>query len=52
MRLLRPHARYTLLDHIQNEDKCIIDKIQRYRINWLENVERMDVTEFKMIMEI
>jgi hypothetical protein len=46
---LRKTARYTLMDHKQNEEiiqelqiATIINKIQNYKTKWIQHVSRMD----------
>jgi len=49
MKLLRPLAGYTFYDHTTNNYICrnklqikgIIDKINKYRWNWFQNLDRM-----------
>ena len=48
MKLLRPLAGYTLYDHKTNDYICrelritgILDKIDEYRRNWLQHLQRM-----------
>jgi len=48
MKLLRPLASYTLYDHMTNNYIChklqitgIIDKIDEYRWNWFQHLQRM-----------
>jgi len=48
MKLLRPLAGYTLLDHKTNDSvrrelqtECILEKIVEYRRNWLLHLQRM-----------
>jgi len=45
MQLLRPVAGYTLYDHKTNyrqlQTECILDKIDKYRWNWLLHLQRM-----------
>jgi hypothetical protein len=48
MKLLRPLAGYTLLDHKTNnsvrrelQTECILNKIDKYRRNWFLHLQRM-----------
>jgi hypothetical protein len=49
MKFLRKTAGYTLMDHKQNEEIIqelqaapTINKIQNYKIKWIQHVSRMD----------
>jgi len=55
LKLLRPLAGYTFYDHKTNDSirrelqiSCTLDKIDKYRLNWLLHLQRMPQTRIPL----